>query len=66
MTSLTNSHLYGRHLVIEYAKDEDENIDFLRKRARLDEGVIKIDKKKRKIDDVADGEGSAGVGSDDM
>ena len=37
-----------------------------RKRARLDEGVIKIDKKKRKIDDVADGEGSAGVGSDDM
>ena len=66
MTSLTNSHLYGRHLVIEYAKDEDENIDFLRKRARLDEGAIKIDKKKRKIDDVADGEGSAGVGSDDM
>ena len=66
MTSLTNSHLYGRHLVIEYAKDEDENIDFLRKRARLDEGAIKIDKKKRKIDDIVDGEGSAGVGSDDM
>ena len=66
MTSLTNSHLYGRHLVIEYAKDEDENLDFLQKRTRLDEGAIKIDKKKRKIDDVVDGEGSAGVGNDDM
>ena len=66
MTSLMNAHLYGRHLVIEYAKDEDEDLDFLRKRARLDEGAIKIDKKKRKIDDVIDGEGSAGVGSDDM
>jgi multiple RNA-binding domain-containing protein 1 len=66
MASLTSAHLYGRHLVIEYAKDEDEDLDFLRKRARLDEGAIKVDKKRRRIDDVIEGEGSAGVGNDDM
>ena len=65
MVALTSSHLYGRHLVIEYARDEDEDLDFLRKRAKLDEGAIQQDKKRRKIDEVIDG-GSAGVGADDM
>lgn len=65
MAALTSSHLYGRHLVIEYARDEDEDLDFLRKRAKLDEGAIQQDKKRRKIDEVIDG-GSAGVGADDM
>jgi hypothetical protein len=53
-------------LVIEYAKDEDEDLDFLRKRARLDETAINVVKKSRRIDDVIEGEGSAGVGGDDM
>lgn len=65
MAALTNAHLYGRHLVIEYARDDDEDLDVLRKRAKLDEGAIKMDKKKRRIDDVIE-EGTAGVGSDDM
>jgi multiple RNA-binding domain-containing protein 1 len=65
MAALTSAHLYGRHLVIEYARDEDEDLDFLRKRAKLDEGAIQFDKKRRKIDEVIDG-GSAGVGADDM
>ena len=66
MTSLMNAHLYGRHLVLEYAKDEDESLDILRKRAKLDEGAITMDKKRRRIDDIIEGEGGAGVGSDDM
>ena len=65
MAALTSAHLYGRHLVIEYARDEDEDLDFLRKRAKLDEGAIRQDKKRRKIDEVIDG-GSAGIGADDM
>ena len=66
MSALINTHLYGRHLVIEYANDNDEDLDFLRKKAKADEGAIKMDKKRRRIDDVIEGEGSAGVGSDDM
>lgn len=31
--SLAHTHLYGRHLVMEWAKDEDNNIEELRKRA---------------------------------
>ena len=34
MAALTSAHLYGRHLVLEYAKDdeEDQDLDVLRKR----------------------------------
>ena len=66
MTALMNAHLYGRHLVIEYARDDDEDLDLLRKRAKLDEGAVREDKKRRRIDDAIEGEDSAGVGSDDM
>jgi multiple RNA-binding domain-containing protein 1 len=65
MTALMNAHLYGRHLVIEYARDDDEDLDSLRKRAKLDEGAVREDKKRRRIVDSIEGEGSA-IGQDDM
>lgn len=65
MAALMNAHLYGRHLVIEYARDDDEDLDFLRKRAKLDEGAVREDKKRRRIVDSIEGEGSA-IGQDDM
>jgi len=52
MASLTNSHLYGRHLVLEWAKDEDDDLDVLRKRSSLDEGAIRAEKKKRRLDEA--------------
>jgi multiple RNA-binding domain-containing protein 1 len=48
MTALSSSHLYGRHLVIEWAKDDEEDIDLLRKRAKIDAAAITVDKKRRK------------------
>ena len=52
MSALTNTHLYGRHLVIEWAKpDEDEDVveemNQLRKRARLDARVQSLSTGKR-------------------
>jgi multiple RNA-binding domain-containing protein 1 len=48
MTALSSSHLYGRHLVIEWAKDEDDDLDVLRKRAGDDVNAIVREKKSRK------------------
>ncbi|KAJ1967235.1 Multiple RNA-binding domain-containing protein 1 [Dispira parvispora] len=55
MNSLANTHLYGRHLVIEYAEKDTTNLDELRERAekdaskRLDPEVQQ--RKRRKVDD---------------
>jgi multiple RNA-binding domain-containing protein 1 len=53
MTALSSTHMYGRHLVLEWAKEEDDmegctsdQIGSLRKRARMDEKAIMVDKKK--------------------
>jgi multiple RNA-binding domain-containing protein 1 len=62
MTSLKQAHLYGRHLIIEWAKDEDEDLDVLRKRASINDKAIKSDHKKKKLDDTG-GDGYGG-GSD--
>jgi len=48
MTALSATHLYGRHLVIEWAKDDDDDIDMLRKRAKIDAAAITVDKRRRK------------------
>ena len=70
MAALTSAHLYGRHLVIEYAKDDDEvnDLDQLRKRAKVDEKSIQTEKKRRLLTDVTGDfeSGSAGPGQDDM
>ena len=60
MLSLKNAHLYGRHLVIEWAKIEDEEntneIQNIRKRAKKDEHYVSHSKKNRneKNDDFED------------
>ena len=36
MEKLTNAHLYGRHLVIEYASDKTASVDELRRKAKED------------------------------
>ena len=52
MTALSSAHLYGRHLVIEWAKDESDDLDVLRKRARSDEKAIENSKRKSKRGDA--------------
>lgn len=63
MNSLASSHLYGRHLVIEWAKPEDDEADMtlLRKKAKSDEQVVGYNAKRQKsqgggneFDDVPD------------
>ena len=70
MAALTSAHLYGRHLVIEYAKDDEEvnDLDQLRKRAKVDEKSIQTEKKRRLLTDVTGDfdAGSGGPGQDDM
>lgn len=57
MASLGSAHLYGRHLVLEWAKEEDEDdeVNRLRKRSAVDSSAISSNKKSRKIeeDDMA-------------
>ena len=36
MSTLSRTHLYGRHLVLEWASDEDQDVDKLRERAKRD------------------------------
>lgn len=54
--ALSNSHLYGRHLVIEYAKEDDENdLSKLREKASSDKQAIRLTAsggKKRKATDA--------------
>ena len=53
MESLTGTHFYGRRLVLEWAKEDSENLGTLRKRAGQDTTAINYanNKKKRTIDD---------------
>lgn len=59
--SLSSAHLYGRHLVLEWAKEEEESLDSLRKRAGVHVKVMQSENKKRKLDD-SDLAGSTGKG----
>jgi len=55
MASLSSTHLYGRHLVIEYAREEStEDLTNLRKRANMDVKAIKSSQKKQKFIDDKD------------
>mmetsp|Transcript_40843 Transcript_40843/g.41714 ORF Transcript_40843/g.41714 Transcript_40843/m.41714 type:complete len:888 (+) Transcript_40843:120-2783(+) len=49
--ALTNAHFYGRHLVIEWAKDDDLSLDELRKRAQADEGALRMERKRMKLEE---------------
>lgn len=56
--ALTNTHMYGRHLVIEYAKDDSEDMEGLRVKAKQDAKAIKTAaaaaSRKRKVGDILD------------
>ena len=52
--ALSNTHLYGRHLVIENAADDDLSLDVLRKRAGADQVAINHDKKRAKLSSILD------------
>jgi multiple RNA-binding domain-containing protein 1 len=49
MTALSQTHLYGRHLVLEWASDEDDNMDRLRDKAKRDAGEGKVHPPNKKI-----------------
>ena len=50
MTSLKNTHLYGRHLVLEWASEDDKDIDKLRDKAKRDAaGVTTIQAQNKRI-----------------
>lgn len=52
MTGLANTHLYGRHLVIERAKEEeDDDLNVLRKRANVDTKAISSQKRAKRVDE---------------
>lgn len=48
--ALANTHLYGRHLVLEWASEEETSMEALRKRSQLDMSAIRnrnLNKKQR-------------------
>jgi multiple RNA-binding domain-containing protein 1 len=47
MNALSRTHLYGRHLVLEWATDDDQNIDKLRQKATRDAGTSAQPKNKK-------------------
>jgi len=49
MNALSRTHLYGRHLVLEWASDEDENIDQLRDKAKRDAVGVSGQQQNKKI-----------------
>lgn len=76
--ALSATHLYGRHLVLEWAKEDgtgggemvpgmgESNINALRKRAAADQKNILRDRKRAKVEDVLDKgmDGGGGGGGD--
>ena len=56
MKSLGSAHLYGRHLVIEWANDDDDDLSILRSKAKTDQNVIGVSKKRQKIGDILNGQ----------
>jgi multiple RNA-binding domain-containing protein 1 len=62
MNSLKRTHLYGRHLVIEYAKndediDEKEKLENLREKAEKNVKTVLKNNRKRKVGDILDSQG---------
>ena len=57
MSSLTGTHFYGRRLVLEWAKEDNETLETLRVKASADTAAISHAKKKARIDDTEDGMG---------
>ena len=47
MDALSRTHLYGRHLVLEWATDDNQNIDKLREKAKRDTGLSSQPKNKK-------------------
>lgn len=45
MNALSRTHLYGRHLVLEWATDADQDVDRLREKAKRDAGTISTSSK---------------------
>jgi len=53
-SALSSTHLYGRHLVIECATDDDLSLDVLRKRATSDQVTINQERKRSKLSNILD------------
>lgn len=49
MTSLSRTHLYGRHLVLEWATNEDQNVELLREQAKRDTTTIPSQPQNKRI-----------------
>jgi len=47
MNALSRTHLYGRHLVLEWATDDDQDIDRLREKAKRDTEAATLPKNKK-------------------
>ncbi|KAL3922939.1 MAG: hypothetical protein SGILL_001936 [Bacillariaceae sp.] len=47
MNALSQTHLYGRHLVLEWASEEDDNMDRLRDKAKRDAGAVAAPQNKK-------------------
>jgi multiple RNA-binding domain-containing protein 1 len=66
MAALSRTHMYGRHLVVEYAKEEEEDgekaVGLLREKAKQSLRSIQTaaSRKKRKVGDILDGIGDEG------
>ena len=46
MNALSRTHLYGRHLVLEWAQDGDDDVDRLRDKAQRDSAGLAPPNKK--------------------
>lgn len=46
--ALANTHLYGRHLVLEWASEEETSVEALRKRSQMDISAIKSGNQNKK------------------
>jgi multiple RNA-binding domain-containing protein 1 len=49
MTSLSRTHLYGRHLVLEWATKDDQSVDMLREKAKRDTISISAQPQNKRI-----------------
>jgi multiple RNA-binding domain-containing protein 1 len=51
LQALSGTHFYGRHLVIDWTKEDGEDIDVLRKRAQHHANILQQSSKRMKLDD---------------
>lgn len=49
MNALSRTHLYGRHLVLEWATNDDQNVNLLREKAKRDTSTVPAAPKNKKI-----------------